>query len=78
MWRIEESEKGNKYGKGIIALITILTFIFSAIVFVSFMIDTMKGIYSLEDGFYRCMAVIGILFVLCSILGHILTYVEYR
>ena len=76
MWKIEDPNSDYRYAKDLMAIIAIAVFIFAVIFFIMFVIKTINGELTLEDGFYRCMAVIGMFFLVYTGLGLILKVIE--
>ena len=76
MWKSKDLDGNKERGKLILAIITLIVGILAIMFFGMFLIKTLDGTYSLEDGFYRCMSVIGMLFLSLVAIGIVLRRIE--
>lgn len=75
MWKIKDSDT-NTVKERLIAVFTIIATVISIIIIGMFILDVMNGNLDIVDGFYRCMAIVGIYLLTIIVLGLILDWVE--
>lgn len=78
MWKIDDTGrvKESDWKLNVIAVTAIIVFIVSIIFFVLYIVRCINGEYDLEEGFFRCMGVIGIFLTIYAVLGLILKQIE--
>lgn len=76
MWKSKDIGGNKERSKLILALITLVVGVLAIMFFGMFLIKTLNGTYSLEDGFYRCMSVIGMFFLSLVSIGAVLRKIE--
>lgn len=76
MWKIKDTGRYKRRVIGLIAIMAVAVFFIAFIFFIIFLAKTITGELDIENGFYRCMAVIGAFFIEYVILGCILKYIE--